>query len=1279
MAYSLNISTAKVPASQARSGFGGFTYLKGNCPVCAGERKDCRQNGDIIHCRGTSPAPGFKFQGEDGIGFGMYIEDALADNAELRAQRQQEQIERKAREAEKLKGTLPLSERDEQYRRIANASGLTHAHWQKLTDRGLTSNQIDHLISLGYFSWQPGQRFQGISTRLPGVDQYGQLHSRLDGYAVPILNTDGQIQGYQLKPEHGEGYIWVSSLKLGGYGPQLPTGELPVGVCRPVGTPTAGLNLAEGFLKPQIAALRFGQIFIGANGGQFGSYPQATLAALRAAANEQSINLVILNPDAGSTSNPDVLRAYEKTFALLESAGFDIQVRWWGQATKEGGDVDEIDLDTFNSAQLLTIDQFKALYQKSERCKPDSSEYAAVAAAQAERDRIDQLESHRQELERIKRTFSRVAVKRRRRPAEKPKLKAKPKAFVATTTPTYSYAKPGAIALYDPAFAQRRWVIEVIPDTVPTYDQWQLMGSPRLICTRADRPDMMIAMVNAGYPTVLVAAITGEGKSHDAGAFAEYWNKKQESDKQAIIDAGEEAPKRMPKMHYVSSDYRNPTDAQLEAIAEAPSAGPLNYDHEHYTPSGATFRRRARGEKADIDGLCTEDGNIQAINKLGMHIFRGADSEFCQGCPHFEGCPYLSAMKAHAENHVERTHLRKLSVTAEDITIIDEAGKALGDAKKVEIKSGQIEIEIQKIARWEPDLYRTYRPVFDFISQRVSGAIAAISDKDMHGRYNHGLVHFELFNSHQVDDKKAGKGAKKTMPAFMPTKTELDQVVWDCISDHWLTCSDVWQQSLLYGSKELPSLQEVIRRATQPDPTEALSGIASVEKKAEIIKDWFTPSGISRIINLILGKPGTMGIDQSGKITIQYSTRPAHRLNNARTNFLLDATPDITDIAKKLRKPITDICVIYSYKPTFNNTTVSMIEGFGVARQQREFKDKTTGEISESPYSLAKRTYNLVEAIAKLNPNGQTGILDYKRYVEQYTKLEGKPVLGHQFVHNRGSNEFKSCNQIISPTHPTENLGELLAEWHLDTGKAYTVDTAPASFWSWVDRRQTSEQIQTISRPRAQYRPDEQIDAWLCSDTPKAMEDAIREYFPEINIQRINVLDICPEAAPKGLQTTHAIIQATYEAIANGEHPEIKKVAAAAGVTKGRVSQIVKSLLGLNWSQLETCLVSLCSAINRKTKLLLEDIDPIAIQIAQEFLPTLASQLRDRTSTPQEMVETFHSLLDGYGGARFQKLLAYAPLEDLEVLFQAFLELHQAPRSFATKLEEVASKVPIPV
>jgi len=75
-------------------------FTRGECPICAGARKDCRQStsSGLIFCRDTEANPfDYVFRGTDSNGFGIwaYKADAESWNAERRRE-WQEQRERES-------------------------------------------------------------------------------------------------------------------------------------------------------------------------------------------------------------------------------------------------------------------------------------------------------------------------------------------------------------------------------------------------------------------------------------------------------------------------------------------------------------------------------------------------------------------------------------------------------------------------------------------------------------------------------------------------------------------------------------------------------------------------------------------------------------------------------------------------------------------------------------------------------------------------------------------------------------------------------------------------------------------------------------------------------------------------------------------------------------------------------------------------------------------------------------------------------------------------------
>src|SRR4028118_696604 len=88
-------------------GMKGFIPLKRNCPICNGDRSDCRQSQKtgIVHCRAnlSSLPTGWKFIKDDAWGFGMYAQTSEEANSEQWQQRQQERSLQRQREREELR------------------------------------------------------------------------------------------------------------------------------------------------------------------------------------------------------------------------------------------------------------------------------------------------------------------------------------------------------------------------------------------------------------------------------------------------------------------------------------------------------------------------------------------------------------------------------------------------------------------------------------------------------------------------------------------------------------------------------------------------------------------------------------------------------------------------------------------------------------------------------------------------------------------------------------------------------------------------------------------------------------------------------------------------------------------------------------------------------------------------------------------------------------------------------------------------------------------------
>lgn len=337
----------------------GFSLLKRSCPVCNGARKDCRQSQttQLIHCRQSVANPtnevGFKFVGEDVHGFGMWAESKIDEWDLSRREswrRQKQQLERDRQK--EFAYALPAAERDTAICKLHKYLGLGSKHRQNLRDRGLSDTQID---TGHFFTIYPNQELPpGISANLPGVIR-GKLATNVGGFACPAFDVEGRIIGWQLRVDEATDnkYRWAKGWKSS----HLPNGELPITICRPVdGVKRPSVGLAEGLLKPYVAAQKLGQIFIGAAGGNFCSSP----AQLKTSLEALKPDIVTLYPDGGAVTNPHVMGQYQRTIELVSSWGYTVKVAWWGQIYKSHDhDIDELTGD--EAIAYISPEEFLAL------------------------------------------------------------------------------------------------------------------------------------------------------------------------------------------------------------------------------------------------------------------------------------------------------------------------------------------------------------------------------------------------------------------------------------------------------------------------------------------------------------------------------------------------------------------------------------------------------------------------------------------------------------------------------------------------------------------------------------------------------------------------------------------------------------------------------------------------------------------------------------------------------------------------------------------------------
>jgi hypothetical protein len=682
-----------------------FVPLRNNCPICQGIRHDCRENTEleIIHCRhDVASVIGFQFIGQDKIGFNMWIADrgqTTETNKNLdteigRRRRFRQEAQKKLnsqadRVVNSLISSLSIPERDRAIQQLLAQLDLSPTHSQNLRDRGLSNDQIERGMFRSIVPWQS---VNNIDARLAGVsagsDGTGQkLLVSGSGTICPIWDVSGQIIGWQTRfDESNNGkYRWPTSRNQqnpNSATAHLPNGEMPLSCCRP----TTGqknleqdrsINLAEGFLKPYIAAQQIDRVFIGAAGGNFSASPQTLKTYLDKLSTELSTKLVRLYPDAGALANFNVLRQYQKAIALVAGWGYEVEIAWWGQIDKDiDADIDELTAAQLSQITYITPAAFFGL------CDRDMQSRLA--------DRPDDMGT----IYRLKlwlgRTINRYLPHKGFAPPESAPKEAKPH------QETIAY-KPGKLPS---------------PYNCDSPTKITFKPGQRLLLLRE--------LVMAGWQHILDTSAPGTGKSHEAGiATPSHLGVRQ--------------------LFYFSPQHRNPTVATIERnyIDLPVRHNGMKLDKTRQTPSGKDWEVWAKdGEKPDTIGNCFRTPLFNTLRQKNVPDIDSTDNPICGTC-HLQNVCKGKSGEGFGFRHSRRQALTfdlirahpdsapNLEYDWPNVGIFwDEAIPTIAPTQTITARLVDIDRAIALVATQLPHEYLQLRPALTAIRQRLSGELA---------------------------------------------------------------------------------------------------------------------------------------------------------------------------------------------------------------------------------------------------------------------------------------------------------------------------------------------------------------------------------------------------------------------------------------------------------------------------------------------------------------------------------------------------------------------------
>ncbi|NEQ66475.1 MAG: hypothetical protein F6K21_13405, partial [Symploca sp. SIO2D2] len=365
------------------------------CPICGDSKGKCRRKEDdgksFILCMVTNNAAkgevvnGYKCINPNGkdawASTWVQSSDDEGYNPELAQKRRQQAEKEVSRHQQYLKSGLSREERDRNIRLLSRNLGLSKSHRENLKERGLSAQAI---AQGGFFSVSPNQPVpRGINPKTPGVRYRKVSLGGQGGLACPAFDPQGQVTGYQVRLDQAteNKYRWAKGERSS----HLKNGELPITVARPIeGKPrTDAIWMAEGILKPFVAAHKHQRVILGASGANFTSSPEQLQLYLGEVESELGTKFIAFCPDAGAVGNGHVVRSYRKTFDLLERWGYEVKIVWWGQLKKnQDKDIDEISVA--QPIQYISLEEFEAICvehggyippnQSNSQQKDDSSE-----------------------------------------------------------------------------------------------------------------------------------------------------------------------------------------------------------------------------------------------------------------------------------------------------------------------------------------------------------------------------------------------------------------------------------------------------------------------------------------------------------------------------------------------------------------------------------------------------------------------------------------------------------------------------------------------------------------------------------------------------------------------------------------------------------------------------------------------------------------------------------------------------------------------------------------
>ncbi|MGL5508466.1 MAG: hypothetical protein ACRDB1_02530, partial [Microcoleaceae cyanobacterium] len=393
-----------------------------------------------------------------------------------------------------------------------------------------------------------------------------------------------------------------------------------------------------------------------------------------------------------------------------------------------------------------------------------------------------------------------------------------------------------------------QYTLPYIPGNLPTYQEWQKMGSPDFEYEAGERLIFWKETVDKGYPTILDTTPAGYGKSFDTGRL---------TPELLGVDG---------RIFYTTSSYRNPSTEGVERNYKALEGrhNGLIYNDKIKTETGRSYLQRVdRGEQYDIEPNCIRADVFQTLHDIGIPARGGKDEPICQTCHRLHNCKFLTDRKNTLTNYrlISNDLYSLAGITQDDVIIIDEVGREEEKAYKT------VEVSINNMLRTTAKLGNS--KALEILLPTIS-QLTEFLEKNEIPQY--GLSHEEIVK-------------------YLPSKEELGESIWETFLEEWLTAHN-W---------DVPSIKEFKRQVNiLEDYTKYLKAIYSTDEIVEKIEENMVPAWLGLLIDFVNGNNKiNFRVDGSGKLIITHrSWDVINEIKKARSRILLDATANNNDITR---------------------------------------------------------------------------------------------------------------------------------------------------------------------------------------------------------------------------------------------------------------------------------------------------------------------------------------------------------------------------------------------